>query len=98
MSTNAKQPPRSIVALHLPTSTPALISLAKTIVQRMAQHAAMPNPVPTLAEVDQAITDLEAAETTAQSRVKGAVATRNEKHVQLANLLHVPARAQCPRR
>jgi hypothetical protein len=89
VSTHAKQPPRSIVALHLPTATPALIALAKTIVQRMTHNAGVPNPTPTLAEVDKAIADLEAAETVAQSRLKGAVATRNEKHVQLATLLHV---------
>jgi len=89
MSTNAKQPARSIAALRLPKSTPALIALARTVVQRMTGNAGIPNPTPTLAAVTQAITDLEAAETAAQSRVKGAVATRNEKHVQLANMLHV---------
>jgi len=88
MSTTAKQPPRSIAALLLPTSTPALIALARTVVQRMTGNPAIPNPTPSLAEVNQAITDLEAAETAAQARTKGAVATRNEKHVQLANLLH----------
>jgi len=88
MTTTAKQPARSIAALLLPKSTPALIALAKTVVQRMTGNAGVPNPTPTLAVVNQAITDLETAETAALARTKGAVATRNEKHVQLANMLH----------
>jgi hypothetical protein len=89
MSTTTTKPPaRSLVALHLPTSVPALISVAKAIVDRMTGNASIPNPVPTLAEVTAAITALEAAESAAKSKVTGAVAARDEKRAALVTVMH----------
>ncbi len=79
--------PRSIVALAFPKRVVALIGLAKSIVQGLSGNQSFPNPDPSVAVLDTAIADLEAAETAAQTRVKGAVATRDEKRAALIALL-----------
>jgi len=81
------RPPRALVSLKLPRPVPALIALAKSMVQAMTGNAAFPNPDPTLATVIQAITDLETAETAAKARTHGAVAIRNDKRAALVTLL-----------
>jgi len=68
---------------------PALISLAKAIIQGMTNNStAIPSPIPPLAAVTAALTALETAETAAQSKVKGSVAARNEKKAVLVTILH----------
>jgi hypothetical protein len=79
--------PRSIVTLKLPRQVPVLISLAKAIVQAFTGNASVPTPDPTLAIVSAAIADLETAQTGAQSRAKGTIATRNQKRLVLEALI-----------
>ena len=78
---------RSIASLKLPRSVLAHIALARSIVTSMTNNASFPNPEPTLAAINTAISDLETAETAAKSRVHGAVAVRNDKRAALATLL-----------
>jgi len=78
---------RSLVSLNLSTVIAILISIAKAIVQALSGNASFPNPTPTLAVVTAGITDLENAESAALSRVKGAVAARNDKRKVLVSLL-----------
>jgi hypothetical protein len=98
MATTTKSPHRTTVTLSLPKRVPALIVYAKGIVQRMTANPSFPNPTPTLGALDAAIGELQAAETAALSRTKGAVAVRNEKRTTLVALLqqlrtYVQARA-----
>jgi hypothetical protein len=78
---------RSIVALKLPKPVPALISVAKGIVQSMTSNTSFPNPVPPLATVTAAINDLETAETAAQSKTRGAATVRDGKRATLITML-----------
>ena len=78
---------RPTITLALPTSVPALVSYAQGIVKRMTGNPTFPNPTPPLAAVLAAINDLQLAETGAQSRIKGAVAARNEKRAALVGVL-----------
>ncbi len=78
---------RPTITLALPKSVPALISYAKGIVNRMTANPSFPAPTPTLAAVTAAIADLQAAETAALARTKGAVAARNEKRTVLVGVL-----------
>lgn len=78
---------RSLAALKLPKAVPALVSYAQGIVTGMTSNPHFPSPVPTLAALSQAISDLQAAETAALTRVKGAVAKRNELRTTLISLL-----------
>ena len=74
MSTTVKSTNRSLVALSLPKSVPALLTYADNIVKRMTGNASFPNPAPTLAAITTAIDDLRASEAAAIARTKGAVA------------------------
>ena len=78
---------RSIVSLKLPRSPTALTAFGTGVVKAMTGNPLFPAPVPTLAAVTAAIGDLTAAEPAAQSRIKGAVTTRNEKSTVLGSLL-----------
>ncbi len=78
---------RPTITLALPRSVPALLSYAQGIVRRMTGNQTVPNPTPTLAAVTAAIDELQLAETGALSRIKGAVAARNEKRTALVGLL-----------
>jgi hypothetical protein len=84
---NIKTDHRSIVALKLPHPIPALVAYAQQIVKAMTGNPAFPTPVPALSVVTAAIDDLQSAETSALTRVKGAVVTRNEKRTALLMLL-----------
>jgi hypothetical protein len=85
--TNVKTDHRSIVALKLPQPVPALITYVQQIVKAMTGNPAFPSPVPVLTTVTSAVNDLQNAETSALTRVKGAVATRDEKRAALVLLL-----------
>ncbi len=76
-----------IASLFLPKSVPALITYATHVVTRMSGNPAFPAPSPSLATVNAAIADLQAAETAALTRAKGAATTRNEKRAVLATLM-----------
>jgi hypothetical protein len=78
---------RAIATLKLPRKVPALITFASGIVKAMTGNASFPTPTPAIATVQTAINDLQTAETGALSRVKGAVAVRNEKVAALVTLL-----------
>jgi hypothetical protein len=85
--TTTKTIHRSLVSLNLSTVIAVLISIAKAIVQALSGNVSFPNPTPTLAEVTTAITALETAEALAISRIKGAVAARNDKRRTLVALM-----------
>ncbi len=53
---------RLLVVLNLPRSVPALLIVARVILERMTDNRALPSPVPTLAVLNQAIDDLQAAQ------------------------------------
>jgi hypothetical protein len=78
---------RAIVSLRLPSPVPLLIAVARAILLAMTGNAYFQNPTPTLAVFLAAIVDLENAESTAQSRTKGAVQARNDKRIALLLLL-----------
>jgi hypothetical protein len=78
---------RSIASLKLPRKVPALITYAQGIVKAMTGNPSFPSPNPALAAVNDAVNELQAAETAALARTKGAVATRNEKRTVLIRLL-----------
>jgi hypothetical protein len=87
MSTPAAH--RSVATLKFPTRVPVLLSLARAIVLALTGNGSFPTPDPTLAVVNTAIADLEAAETVVvQTRAKGSASTRNEKRAALIALLH----------
>jgi hypothetical protein len=79
--------PRTLVALLLPRSTPAAITLARAIVQSMTGNASFPTPVPTLAAVSSAIAALDSAQAAVLTRTRGTVEARNDRRVELAILL-----------
>ena len=85
--TTPKSIHRSLASLKLATQVPALITYAQGIVKAMTGNASFPTPTPALATVTEAINELQAAETAALARTKGAVATRNEKRTALVALL-----------
>src|SRR5579871_6041000 len=87
MSTTTKSVHRATAVLSPPRQVSALITYARSVVTRMTGNPFFPVPVPTLAAVATATDELEVAEKAALSRVKGAVATRNEKRAVLLGLL-----------
>jgi hypothetical protein len=87
MATTIKSTQRSVVTLALPRNVPALITYAENIIKRMTGNTYFPNPVPTIAVVTAATDDLRAAEAGAISRIKGAVAARNDKRKALVSVL-----------
>ena len=87
MTTKNNSTHRSIVTLNLPEKVPALITYASGIAQGMTNNPSFPSPTPTIAVIQAAIADLQASETAALARAKGAVAVRNEKRAALVALL-----------
>jgi hypothetical protein len=87
VSTNQKAIQKPVAILNLPAKVTDLISYAQGIEKALTGNATVPSPVPSVAAISGAIADLVAAETATQTRVKGAVATRNEKRAALLSLL-----------
>ena len=87
MNSTAKSIRRPTITLALPKRVPALISYAQGIVNRMTGNPSFPTPTPPLAALSVAINDLQAAETAALARTKGAAAARNEKRTVLVAAL-----------
>jgi len=77
----------SFVILNLPRRTSALITYTQTVVTAMTNNPYFATPSPALTEVSAAGTALQAAETTAATRVKGAAVVRNDKLEALVTLL-----------
>ncbi len=78
---------RCIAVLKLPAQVALIISIAKAIIVALTGNKSFPSPQPALAVISAAIAELETAEASAQSRLKGAVAARNEKRTALVKLL-----------
>jgi hypothetical protein len=78
---------RPIVALKLPRSATALVSLANVILQKMTNNPSFPKPTPTLAVIQTAVTTLQTAETAARGGTKGMATARDEQRAPLVLLL-----------
>jgi hypothetical protein len=78
---------RATVSLKLPAKVADLIAYATGVVHAMTNNPSFPSPVPSLASISSAVSDLQAAETVALTRVKGAVAARDDKRAVLVSLL-----------
>jgi hypothetical protein len=87
MNSTTKSIRRPTITLALPKNVPALISYAQGIVNRMTGNPSFPSPTPTLAAISAAINELQATETAALARTKGAAAARNEKRTVLVGAL-----------
>src|SRR5579859_6057469 len=68
-----------IAVLLLPKHVPDIIKFGRTIVTAMTGNTYFPAPSPTLASVTTHLSDLEGAESLAQTRAKGAASARNVK-------------------
>jgi hypothetical protein len=77
----------TIATLKIPRGALLLLALAKMILQALTANSAFLNPDPSLAVLQAAIVELEAAIALVQTRAKGAVATRNQKVAVVAGLL-----------
>jgi hypothetical protein len=78
---------RTVATLKLPRTALLLLAIAKTILQAMTGNSAFPSPDPSLAALQAAIADLEAAHALVQTRARGAVATRDQKLAVVVALL-----------
>jgi len=78
---------RSLAALNLPKSVPAIVARAEAIVAAMTDNPHFPAPVPALWLLSKAISDLLNAEAAALTRAKGAAAIRNERRTMVGSLL-----------
>jgi predicted phage tail protein len=87
MNSTIKSVRRPTITLALPKNVPALISFAQGIVNRMTGNPSFLSPTPALASVSTAINELQAAETAALARTKGAAAVRNEKRTALVGAI-----------
>jgi hypothetical protein len=76
-----------LAILSLPRPVPALITTAQRVTTAMTGNTALPNPVPTLAEVAVAIGALQTAQSAALARTAGAVTARNDRRATLVGLL-----------
>ena len=78
---------RALAALGIPSKIAELLIYANNVAQKVTGNPHFPTPVPALAAILAAITDLHAAETTAVTRAKGAASVRNDKRAVLVALL-----------
>lgn len=78
---------RVLVALKLPKAVPMLITRTQSTVEGMTGNPKFSSPTPTLAAVTVACNDFIAAEATANTKVKGAAQTRNQKKKTLELLM-----------
>src|ERR1700691_3452748 len=79
MATTTQSLHRATVSLKLPAKVADLIAYATGVVHSMSNNAAFPAPVPALAAISAAVSDLQAAETVALTRARGAATARNGK-------------------
>ncbi len=87
MSTIGKSPGTALAALALPRSGRALAVYAQNVVKRMTGNPSFPTATPLLAAITTAVVELQAAETAALNRTKGAITVRDDKRTALVVLL-----------
>lgn len=75
------------VALNLPESVPALVATVLAILEAMTGNPFFPDPMPPLATVAAALSELDEANVVTLSKTRGTVAVRNEKRTALQSLL-----------
>ena len=75
------------MSLNLPAKVADLIAYATGVVHAVTNNPAFPAPVPALAAISAAVSELQAAETVALTRVKGSAAARDDKRAVLVSLL-----------
>jgi hypothetical protein len=78
---------RATVSLKLPAKVADFIAYVIGIVHAMTNNPAFPTPVPALAALSAAVSDLQAAETVALTKAKGTAAARNDKRAVVVSLL-----------
>jgi hypothetical protein len=79
---------RTLVALKLPTSAPALVVYADSIVVAMTSNAYFPSPSPSLGKVAAAIAELRTAAVNRQTGTRGTATTKNTRRAAVVSLLH----------
>jgi hypothetical protein len=87
MPTINKSIHRATISLDVPRKNADVILYATNIVQKMTNNPTFPNPTPTVAALNAALSDLHTAETAALSRTKGTATVRNDKLTVLVSLL-----------
>ncbi|HEX3343024.1 MAG TPA: hypothetical protein VHS09_00575 [Polyangiaceae bacterium] len=78
---------RATISLKLPAKVADFIAYATGIVHAMTNNPAFPTPVPALAALSAAVSDLQAAETLALTKARGTVPARNDKRAVVVSLL-----------
>jgi hypothetical protein len=78
---------RATVSLNMPAKVADFIAYGTGIVHAMTSNPAFPAPVPALSALSAAVSDLQAAETLALTKAKGAVAARNDKRAVVISLI-----------
>jgi len=78
---------KTLAVLKLPTSAPALVSVARTILAAMTNNPSFPDPSPPLDAVAGAVAELSVAEVATRTRTRGTVALRDVKRATLVALL-----------
>jgi len=87
MPTINKSIHRATVSLKLPAKVADFIAYGTGVVHAMTSNPAFPAPVPALSALSAAVSDLQAAETLALTKAKGAVAARNDKRAVVVSLI-----------
>jgi hypothetical protein len=70
---------RAIAVLHLPRKVPEVVALAASVVKAIKSSRHFPNPSPPLADLRNAIDELQLAHARTRLRTPGAVDSRNER-------------------
>ena len=78
---------RATVSVNIPPKIADLIALGHTVVTKLTNNPLLPTPSPTIAAITAALADLQAAQTSANARTKGAATVRNEKRTVFVALL-----------
>ncbi|HEY1697094.1 MAG TPA: fibronectin type III domain-containing protein [Polyangiaceae bacterium] len=78
---------RATVSLNLPAKVADFIAFAQGVLHAMSNNPAFPAPTPSLSVFSAAVSDLQAAETVALTKAKGAVAARNDKRAVVVSQL-----------
>ena len=87
MPTINKSIHRATVSLNMPAKVADFIAYGTGIVHAMTNNPAFPAPVPALSALSAAVSELQAAETLALTKAKGAVAARNDKRAVVVSLI-----------
>jgi hypothetical protein len=87
MGTINKSIHRATVSLKLPAKVADFIAYGTGVVHAMTNNPAFPAPVPALSALSAALSELQAAETLALTKAKGAVAARDDKRAVVISLI-----------